>query len=646
MAQKYLVISDLRGGRNGAEAPLSLPDSQCVEALNVDWYAGTLGRKRNGSADYVDTFAAGGNTPTGLISSLFYGAWEYGSFAFCVDNAATPIVNWEGEGNRWQDVNQGDAIATSPHAVNAVVFNNRVYISYDSTVDRLHFWDYTSTLDDDKFYRVGIATPAEAPTATNKGGGTQYGNTRYYKVAFLSLTGSTIDNRSELSASVTYDPTTTAGPVTVTRPATTTGEYVTHWEVYASNDGESYHLVSSPIAIATTTYDDDDNPAMYTGDAPPTVGANTPPKSWKYLATDGNRLFGAGCWEGGTQSRVWFTAIYGSSDVGDAERVPLANWIDLDAYDGDAITGIVGSFMGNIVVFKSRQIWRLVPTGDADAPFKAVCLTKAIGCIAPKSIVLGEDENGNPALYWMSHRGPYRVGSAGIEYCGRDIEDETVLMNQSATVISHAVWYPAKHQVWFWLAQNSDTYPTIRLVLDTHLGKRTTGGVRGGWSKHTGASCTAVCSMMYGPSLYTGNHRIDVRPYVGSSVTNNLILRCDEANVWTDNSTPYQSYIKTKPYALGNLGFNCSVGQSHLLAEASTGAVITQTIDRDFGAEMRQSECVLTALAGESRVQRQFEGSEMQGAGVVQFQLGDAQALDQSWTLDALVVPHSVQEER
>ena len=36
----------------------------------------------------------------------------------------------------------------------------------------------------------------------------------------------------------------------------------------------------------------------------------------------------------------------------------------------------------------------------------------------------------------------------------------------------------------------------------------------------------------------------------------------------------------------------------------------------------------------------------MAGAGVVQFQLGDAAASSQSWTLDALMVPYLTHEER
>jgi hypothetical protein len=201
--------------------------------------------------------------------------------------------------------------------------------------------------------------------------------------------------------------------------------------------------------------------------------------------------------------------------------------------------------------------------------------------------------------------------------------------------------------MWFWLAVDSDSYPSIKLVFDTQLGRTTTGGVRGGWTHHTGVSCTAACSMMYGKrGFWSGNHREDLVPWVGSGVTTNLILRCDEPDVYTDNGTAYQAYVKTKPYPLGGLGVNCKVGQSHLTAKATANTTIVQTIDRDYGVETRTSQCTLGATGTETRVQRQFEGSEMTGAGVVQFQLGDADATSQSWTLDALMVPYWAQEER
>jgi hypothetical protein len=646
-SKKYLVISDLRGGRNGADAPLSLPDTQCVEAMNVDYYDATLGRKRNGAVTSVESLWPGVTTPVGIIASMCHGTVGGDSAALYVDS--TGIVNFVSgyfPANASGDaVDVGDAVASNFTGVTAATFANRTYVCYDSSVDRLHFWAYDATHSTNTFYRVGLPAPTAAPTVVNVGGGDQWPDTRHYKVAWIYKQGSDIQNRSELSAVVEYDPATTAGPMRVTCPATPSGEAITHWELYGSSDGITFVLLTT-VAIATTTYDDADRPSTYQGDAAPVVGTNMVPGSWKYIVTDGNRLIGAGNYEGGNQSRVWYTPVYGALDIGDSERVPPSNYMDVDAYDGDAITGL-SCFMGNIVVFKSRQIGRLVPTGDATAPYRFVSLTKAIGCVAPKSICVGEDENGSPALYFMSHRGPYRIGVSGLQYVGRDIEDITSQMRQSATVICHAAWYQTKHQMWFWIATGSDAYPSVKLVLDTQLGRSTTGGVRGGWTRHTGISCRAACSMMYGKlGFRSGNNREDLVPWVGSGVTTALILRCDEPNVYTDNGTAYQAYVKTKPYPLGGLGFNCAVGQSHLTAKAGASVEITQTLDRDYGAETRTSTCMLTPDGTETRVQRQFEGSDMAGAGVVQIQLGDAAATSQSWTLDALVIPYQQQEER
>ncbi len=640
--KKYLVIGDLRGGRNGSDAPLSLPDTQCVEALNVDWYRATLGSKRNGASSVSLAPSIAGIAFTGYLSSLFYASYGYTDYPFAVDSAK--IVNfYEGSYPGWTRVFNGDAISANPEAVNAVTFNNRTYVCYNSGVDRLHYWtrEWSAT---DTFYRVGIPVPVAAPTVTNYGSGSYAATLRYYKVAFVDISGSDTLNRSELSPLVSFTPSGSGSAARVARPTGHAGEHYTHWELYGSSDGNLYRLLDT-IEILTTTYDDTTAPGSYDGEFAPVVGANTPPGSWKYIATNGNRLLGVGNWVGGQQSRVWYTPVYGASDIGDAERIPTSNFIDLDAYDGDTATGIVGSFMGNSIVFKQRQIWRLVPTGDDVTPYSAICLTKAIGCVAPKSIAIGEDENGSPSLYFMSHRGPYRLGSSGLEYCGRDIEDLTATMNQTATVPCHATWHPSRHQMWFWVALNSDSYPSERLVMDTQLARRGAEGVRGGWSRHTGVSCTARCSMSFGPTMTSGA-RLDTLPYAGSSATVNLLLKCDDDTVTRDNTTPFQAYIKTKPYPLGGLGFNCSVKQSHLTAKAGEGVTITQTIDRDYGAEVRESTCPLTSTGDETRVQRQFEGSDMQGAGVVQFQVGDDQALSQTWTLDALVVPYSQHEER
>ena len=644
MAKKYLTIADLRGGRNGVDAPLSLPETQCVEALNVDYYNSTLGHKRQGASNIGMTMS--GSPPdafTGYIVSLLrLDGTPAKEVLYCVDSAATPEWGYlTRSSTSWPQVSVTDEIASSPYHVEGASLNNRIYLCYDSTVNRLHVAEELTTLR-----RVGLAAPAAAPTSADSGSGAYAATVRYYKVAFtVQATGVTI-RRSELSAMDTHTPSGSGTGVTVTKPATG-GDGETHWELYASADNDLWWLIAT-TAVATTTFVDSTAPASYSGVtgavAPPVVGTNTPPTSWKHIASNGNRLLGAGSWEtNGKTSRVWYTAVLGSSDVGDLERVPTSNYVDLDEQDGDEVTGLVGNHLGNVIVFKRNQIWKLIPTGDAVTPYSRVCLTKFVGCIEAKTIVQAEDENGNPAIYFLSRKGPYRISTSGLEYCGRDIEDIWTTVNLEATsIVGHGLYYRQKHQVWYWLSTSSANSPNVRVVLDTHLCRRSDGGVRMGWSKHTGPSCTAACSV-FSKASYSATIA-DERPYVGSNATVAKMMMCDVGT--TDDSTAYQAYIKTKPYPLGGLGRNCGVGQPHLTAEAGDGVEITQTLVRDYGAESRTSTCLLTSDGDETRVQRQFDGSDLNGAGVVQIQLGDGAASAQAWNLDALIVPYSEREER
>mgnify|MGYP001564871087 CR=1 FL=1 len=72
MADRYkrTTIGDLRGGRNGVDPPLAIKENQCVDAVNVEWFQTTLGRKRNGMSSAGVTFSSGGPF-TGKISSIF-----------------------------------------------------------------------------------------------------------------------------------------------------------------------------------------------------------------------------------------------------------------------------------------------------------------------------------------------------------------------------------------------------------------------------------------------------------------------------------------------------------------------------------------------------------------------------------------------
>ena len=182
------------------------------------------------------------------------------------------------------------------------------------------------------------------------------------------------------------------------------------------------------------------------------MGANAPLPSAKYLLVDEARLLLAGWWPTapvGTnsyESRVWWTPIlYDPSQVANDEHLNLFlnPYIDFDPGDGGEILGLGGPLFDCPYVFKFNRIYKMVRTGLPDAPYRPVTITKSCGCIHQRTIVRGEDENGAEALYFLSKRGPYRIGAQGLQYLGRDIEDLWKKVNLNVNLRAPPSWSPA-----------------------------------------------------------------------------------------------------------------------------------------------------------------------------------------------------------
>ena len=477
------------------------------------------------------------------------------------------------------------------------------------------------------------------------------------------MSGTTVIRRSEPSASVSFTPSGANANATVTQPAVA-GEGETHWEIEASTDDsvwvahQSQLRSSTQIAIATTTYADTTATSAYTTyPATDTTGLHARFPSVRYLITDGNRLLGTGSWEtagadsGGRNSRIWFSPVLGSADKGDDERstntTTQKNFVDLNENDGGFNTGLGGPINGVPYAFKYRQVWKLRPTGDVATPYLPRKLRDDIGCIAHKTITVGEDERGRSALYFLSHRGPYRVTFDGdVQYLGRDNEVTWRSMNLAATtVVAHATYYPDLHQWWVWIATASANTPDVKMMFDAQLGfVDEQGQVRGGWAKHDSLSAAAVSSCLFSNTLGTSMSR-DLKPHIGRA-SGTTILKCDTADT-NDNATNFQAYIKTRPLVTtGDLGTKAGLEDVLLLAKTQSGVTITLTVDRDFLAETRTATVVLTAASTETRAVLKFEASGMGEANVIQLQVGDGAAASNTWTLDGLIVPLVTQETR
>lgn len=631
------VIKDLRGGRNGFEPPEQIPDVQAAVVFNMDWYRASFGRRRGGSDSLSMT---GGTTFTGEVAFLFRhvpGATETAAEQWAVDTSATPKWKRLMGGTSWADISLDDAVSSSPHEINAASFNGKLFLAYDSTKNRLHVYDPAVAK-----VRVSGLVKATAPsTATAAGLVT---DSRTYKIAWTKQVGGVTTMRGELSAA-TSTVVLAAQKTTLTRP-TLPGEGETHWEAYAASTDGVYGLIATTVAATATV--DDNNVIIDTTNLDPTEGINTVFPSVRYLTTDNNRLLGAGSWEGGPASRVYYSPVLGDDDIGDDERyvdsADQQNFVDLNENDGGYITALSPPLQGSIYAFKYRQIYKLTPTGDLDTPYLAYNVSRAIGCISHKSLVLGEDGSGTACLYFTSAIGPYRLGADGLEYLGHDIEDLWATVNPNATgAVSHAIYFPEKHQYWNWVSTGSSNSPDTIFVFNTLNSESANGKARGGWAVYNGDLASANCSCLFSNTV-GASMSFDLKPYIGRTGVNNKVYKGDTSAV-DDAGTPFRSYLQTKNYLVGNGAEHFSITYPTLVATVQAATTIQIKINRDYDLETKALSISLAAAGTESRGFRKDEGVGLSHCKTVSFEVGDASAVSvASWKIDKLIVPYEIEE--
>lgn len=628
-------------GRNGYDDPFLVQQEQCCEAKNVDWYGAALGRRRGGAAALSITGGTAFGSGVRFLGKNTPGFDQSAAELWGVDG--TGLFKRLAAGTAWANVTLNDAISGSYGEINAIPFNGKWFVCYDSAVNRLHCWDPTDAV----IRRTGIAIPTAAPTAANVAGGTA--TKRYYKVRWVRRSGSTPIVWSELSASVSFTPTAGNG-ARVTRP-TAASEQETHWELFGSLDDANYFSISV-IAIATTTYDDLADPTTYSGATPPAIGSHLPAPSAKYIVADDARLILGGAWEtsGGEvpplATRIWWTSQLGSSNVGDDERISVTDTIEnFDDLD-QSVTGISQPVQGSFLAFSFDGMWRFVATGEVTSPYQRTKVAGGQGCISHKSIIVAHDDAGYPSTYWLSKRGPERSGKNGNQFCGPDITDIWATINLDATTLPHGIYHQDLHQIWWYIATGASNTPTVKIVFDTWLGQvldvYRLGSVRNGWSQHDGESAKAYCSVMFSDSVGASMGRLQ-KPYIGY-VTSTAIWKCDTTDT-SDAGNAFRAYIESKPYAPWGLGRQGGmIGEAMLIARVTSQSISIQLeVIRDEFAETLTSTCLLVAVSdagAETRVFPQFIDSTLSLAKSVRFRIGDASAVvSPSWLLDALITP-------
>lgn len=631
----WLNITDLRRGRNGSDPPHSISDNECVDAVNVDWYKALIGRKRGGATALSMT----GSTFTGTISALGRHTPTSNSSEtelWGVDDAATPIINRLAGGTTWAAPTLKDVPTGNGWDFSMASSGGKFFLAHKSGVNRLHCWDGSTVR------RTGLPAPA-APAVANTGGGAYFSIPRYYRVRWTVQVGGITTRRSEPSASTAFTPSGVGTAARVTEPAAAS-EAETHWEVEVSLNNSNFFVLAT-VVVGTTTYDDSAATSTYaSGTTSPSIGLYTVQPSYKFVAVDQNRVLGFGSHTAtDKQNRIEISDILGGFNISDNERVPLNSYVDLDENDSGAATGLVGPVLGSYFAFKETQLWKLTPSGIVATPYTQSPISKSIGCAGPHAMSIGEDEYGNPAIYWISQTGIYRYGSGGLEFIGGGVSDlvigPTSTINLAATkVIGHVEYYPRLRQVWFWLSVGNENEPQSTILV-YNLGRYggflapTTTQFPSGWSRFTGNITKARASVMFSDTVGVTMSR-ETRPYIAYSGAANKIWKLDTVAT-TDDGTAFQAYVTSKAFApwAPKAGY---IGRSYVLAKALSGVTITQTLISNMGEETSVGDTVsLTPIGLETWVYPRFEDSRSADLDFLQVTLGDAAAIASgSWQID------------
>jgi hypothetical protein len=651
--------TDLRGADIKTPAHALRPDI-ATEVLNVELVPGSLGRRRPG---FVLLDMTSGPTDT-LYHVFPYRPTTTTPELWAISGTASAATAHRYRiGDGWLSVTLLDtAAAAAGRHFAAAALNNKLFLAYNSAVNRLHVHDTSAGTG--QLRLVGIA-PSAAPSIANTGAGAYAATERYYRIGWRIKVGSVVRATAELSSATAFTPSGTGTHARITKP--TTPDNATHWVVYGNTEDvyDTYKELSE-IAVGTTTYDDNETPADYEGEAPAEVGLNIPPPSCKFIVSDGNRLIMAGVHEtsgsaGQTPPQegfVYVTRVMGSSEQGDDESIPhtsrFSYRIAVAANDSDRILGLSSPMDGVIYVFKQFSIHQLIPTGNDLQPYVVQKFADGIGLQPPANenattshhcIVAAVDEQARPVLYFPGTAGHYRISSAaGLEYVGRDLAG-----HNSAGAVATGGFYgplcsvgfydPTRRQAW-WL----DIARNVFHVYTPSRAVRTEDGWTGGWALYSldGFTATWEAAAVFEITGWTSTTRPVRIPVIGG-VSGGIgrVMYVNEGST-LDQDAAFTSRVTSKVFLPGDGWQRTTLGRP--LLEASVDSVVpTVSLIVDYGLRTRSAAARSIAATGtETRTAVVIEGVEDAAARAVQLRV--AWAATQTATVDALTVPYQGQE--
>lgn len=624
MGDPIFAIKDIRRGINNSDSPTLISDEEVVDARNVDCRDGALGAKRRGTTAIPMTSAVFDSavialirhTPTNLTANdELWGIDLNGN----VDRRVAGV--WQGGVAR---VNTNVVVSAANYDANGVSLHGKLFLAAFGTQDRLLVWDGTV------LRWAGIQAPP-VPSVADSAVAGSYAGIRFVRVRYIEKSGSVVLRRSEPTASVSFTPNGAFNGMVITKPAGTEVsssvycEGQTHWEVEISEDNVLFYVVAT-VAIGTSTYTDTTATGGYSAfTLSENIGEYEVPKAARHVAVDEDRIIMAGSpVTPARDSIVSWTPVAADDGVGNDERLPTETlqYINFDGLDGGAVTGLVGGISGYIFVFKRSRVHKMGRTGSLRAAYDPDTVSTTRGCL-PRGATAGTDANGVPCVYFLDPNvGLCRSGQRGIEDRLADpIRKTWKTRNKKATIHPRILHYPDLEQVWYSVPTGVATVPNLLFMFESRYG--------GNWF-HDGLPATAHAMCLF-PDATTDT----LMPFLGTVLTASSYVHEADTGTQDSGSTSYRAYVKTKPYALGQLWQKFGLMAAVVLARASASTLYVKLI-RNFGIETLEKSVSLSASASaEERVIKTLDNASMSELNTVQLEYGDgSSASAQAWSVD------------
>lgn len=605
--------------------------------MNVELREGGLGRKRNGSEIVTFTGLSGG------------GMFALGRFVPGNNTAASELwAHLADTGSGTQLVRIPGGVASGVAVKTGLVLpikyaqlNGKFFIASQLTgTNRLYVYapnESTTTI------RFAGLKPEAACTVANTGGGTYPAIPRTYRIVTKRIVSGVVVSQSEPSATTAFTPSGGGAAARITKGAAS-GEGETHWEVQAAGSNGVYWGISGNIVVATTTYDDSVLPSNYpsVGTVPLPVGSNYPPPAAKFILSDGIHLFMLGVWataQGDSvppvNGRMFFTPAIGSSDTGDDERVvdttTTSGWIDLAIGGGGTDRGLGGPINNAIAAFQSGAVYLFVPTNNADTPYRRVVLTTSVGCVSQSSVVMGEDEMGQPALYFLDPtNGPYRISSGySLQWLGKDVKDKWNAANISTSDPERAFWaqYDSSRKLVIWKVTPTSG-STFEIVYDITNGRVVEGNqVRRGWTVWTEpASVDTTSGIMFNSTLDATRPTTMLMHYANPSTASVSLYR-QTTSAGLDGSTAYQAYMTSKAYRWKPMNRLRKLLEAVVVGLANASTTIRATYTSNWGEASTTQTVTLTPVGSQAYVRPRPNPVLMTDLQTLQVTIGDPTTL-------------------